>query len=114
MLGLFKNTIALIRYNECYDAYRDERKSNSTSRSYYCDTQEYKIDFLVNLFAFSYKYAVGFGVFLDNLINRHLHVNYSSFILEVLVRVIITVFISLLIEALSIRMFIKTAYKAKI
>ncbi len=114
MLRLFKNTIAPIRYKECYDAYCDERKSNSTSKSYYCDTQEYKIDFLVNLFAFSYKYAVGFGIFLDNLINRYLHVNYNSFILEVLVRVIITVVISFLIEALSIRMFIKTAYKAKI
>ncbi|MEA5018721.1 MAG: hypothetical protein VB009_08460 [Erysipelotrichaceae bacterium] len=111
MLGLFKNTITPIRFKECYDAYCGERKSNSRSKSFYCDTQEYRINFLVNLFAFSYKYAVGFGVFLDNLINRHSHFNYNSFILEVIVRVIITVIISLLIEAISIRMFIRTAYK---
>ena len=112
MLRIFRNTIAPIRYKEGYDAYCDERKSNSRSKSFYCDTQEYKINFLVNLFAFSYKYAVGFGVFFDNLINRYSHFNYNSFILEVLVRVIITVVISFLIEAISIRMFIRTAYKS--
>ncbi|MDD2592214.1 MAG: hypothetical protein PHP11_05520 [Erysipelotrichaceae bacterium] len=114
MLRQFRNIIAPIRYKECYDAYCDKIKSNSKARSFCCGINEYEIDNWIKLFAFSYKYAIGFGIFMDNMINRHLRFNDDSFVLEVLVRVIITVIVSLMIEAISIRMFVKSARKPKI
>ena len=81
--------------------------SNPGSKSFYYADKEYKVDFLVSLFMFSYKYGIGFGVFSENMINSVLHITYDSFILAILIRIIVTVVISLLIEAISILMFVR-------
>ena len=68
MLRIFRNTIAPIRYKEGYDAYCDERKSNSKSKSFYCDTQEYKINYGLDQTQMEGKLFQIISPIIDNLI----------------------------------------------